>query len=266
VPDTASHWRDLHDRDDLSAVGQSSLPASMNRWLYRASRRQVRRLFDRMLLTPRRVYDVGAGTGYWTRYWRSLGAEVSGCDFAETAVARLQRFGRFEVLDISEQRPAGTYDLVWVANVLLHILDEDRFGQALANVASLVEANGYLIMIEPLQVADYLSLASDGHSRARPAHAYLEPLAAAGLDLVEMAPATAIASNPIEASSKLSYRAWMAAWQALKAPTRISSRVGAPMGAFAYALDPLALRLFGGVSWKLVVLQRHAQSHDSLRP
>ena len=35
------YWTRLHARDDLSAVGQSSLPPGLNRWLYRALERNV---------------------------------------------------------------------------------------------------------------------------------------------------------------------------------------------------------------------------------
>jgi SAM-dependent methyltransferase len=256
VPGAVEHWNDLNRRGDLSGVGQSSLPASMNSWLYRAKLRQLRRLVSRLQLEPRSVYDVGAGTGYWTEYWVSLGAEVAGCDFSAEAVARLQKLGHFELLDISNRSPAATCDLVWVADVLLHILDEDRFRQALANIATIVEPGGYLILLEPAQVASFRTVARDAYSLARPVESYLQPLRSAGLSVVEVVPATAVANNPIEGSSMLRYRAWTTAWKAFKAPTRISSRLGWPMGALAYSIDPVALRLFGGVSSKFLVLRR----------
>jgi SAM-dependent methyltransferase len=217
-------------------------------------------LVGRLRLTPRHVYEVGAGSGYWTKYWQSLGADVSGCDFSPEAIAKLEPLGRFELLDISAQQPAGSYDLVWVADVLLHILDGGHFRQALMNIAAIVETDGVLIMLEPAQVAKYQEFPRDGYSMARPLEAYLEPLLAAGLVLVEMEPATAIANNPIEASSELRYRAWLAVWNALKVPTRITVRAGALMGAMAYFLDPLVLHSVGGVSSKLVVLRRPHES------
>src|SRR6266550_5460802 len=90
MTDPVGYWNKLHSRRDLSSVGQSGLPASMNRWLYRAHERQVRRLADDVDLHPKHVYEVGAGTGYWTRFWRRRGAEVSGSDIAPLAVSRLR--------------------------------------------------------------------------------------------------------------------------------------------------------------------------------
>lgn len=250
------YWNDLNRRGDLSGVGQSGLPPSMNRWLYKAKLRRVGEYIGRSSLQPRRVYDVGAGIGFWSSYWRSLGADVAGCDFAPEAVRRLQNIGAFELLDISDKTPGGTYDLVWVADVLLHILDEARFRRALSHLAATVEPGGHLVMIEPIQVAKFRTIPQDGHSLARSVDAYVGPLESAGLKLVDLIPLIAVANNPIEASSRVRFWLWMAAWQLLKAPTRISPRFGSLMGRLAYLLDPIVLRLFGGVSSKLLVLRR----------
>ena len=248
------HWRELNRRNDLSGVGQSGLPPAMNKWIYRAQLRQVRRLVRDLDLRPVTVFDVGAGTGFFTTFWRARGARVMGCDFAPEAVERLGV--GFAQLDISAAAPDGEYELVWVANVLLHVLDEDRFVAALANVAHAVQMGGLLILFEPVQVAKYRPKAGDRFSRARPVEAYLAPLQAAGLTLVEMRPATAVTTDPIEASSRLRYRAWRTLWQCIKGPARIWPVTGWTMGWVAYLLDPIVLRFVGGVTSKLVVLQR----------
>jgi len=254
MADLRSHWRELNDRNDLSGVGQSGLPAAMNRWLYRAQRRQVARLLDELDIRPATVYDVGAGTGYWSAFWQTRGATVRGCDFAPEAVARLGE--AFELRDIAVEPPTGTYELVWVANVLLHILDEDRFSSALANIAGAVQPGGLLVMLEQLQIAPFRPRAGDKFSMARSKKAYLDPLAASGLTLVELRRATAVTSDPIEASTPFRFRLWLAFWRAIKGPARIWPATGGLMGRVAYVLDPVVLRLVGGVATKIVVLRR----------
>jgi hypothetical protein len=234
---------------------------AMNRWLYRAQERQVKRLVDDRTLRPLDVYEIGVGTGYWVAFWRGYGAEVGGCDFVPDAVERLGK--GFEQLDITSDRPTGTHQLVWVANVLLHVLDDERFAAALANVAAAVETGGYLVMFEPLQVASFRPRAGDRDSRARPSEAYLEPLIDAGLELVHLRPATALTSDPIEGSSRLRYRARLAIWLALKGPARVWPALGASMGFIAYLLDPAVLRIAGGASSKLVVMYRPVPSDDA---
>jgi SAM-dependent methyltransferase len=254
MTDLLGHWRSLNRRHDLSGVGQSGLPDAMNRWLYRAQVRQVRGLLDDLDVRPATVYDVGAGTGYWTSFWRGRGANVNGCDFASEAVEQLG--DGFELLDISIRRPTGSYELVWVANVLLHVLEQKSFVEALANVASAVKVNGFLVMLEPLQTAAYRPPASDLYSKARHAEEYLDPLRIAGLTLVHLRPATAVTTDPIEGSTRRRYRAWRALWLALKGPARLVPATGWLMGLVAYLLDPIVLRVAGGATSKLVVLRR----------
>jgi hypothetical protein len=261
VTDRLDHWRGLHRRRDLSGVGQSGLPAAMNRWLYRAHERQVRCLVDELDLRPVDVYEIGVGTGYWVAFWRSFGADVRGGDFVPEAVKRLG--SGFERLDITSDRPIGTHQLVWVANVLLHVLDDERFAAAMVNVAAAVATGGYLMMVEPLQVARYRPRAGDRDSRARPSEAYLEPLLDAGLELIQLRPATALTSDPIEGSSRLRYRARLAIWRALKGPARFWPALGGPMGFLAYLLDPVVLKLAGGASSKLVVMHRPNAPDDA---
>src|SRR5207245_4500777 len=156
-----------------------------------------------------RVFDVGSGTGFWVKFWLDRGATtIDGCDLVPAAVERLSiRFGstgcRFSVADISD--PAGiaaeTYDLVNCPNVLLHVTDDDRFRQALANVAALVAPGGTLLLVDPILLHDeFLRPATpDQQSRARPLGTYRAPLEAAGLRLEALEAATAIGNNPIEA-------------------------------------------------------------------
>jgi SAM-dependent methyltransferase len=226
----------------------------MNRWLLRAMERQVDRLVKDLSLQPAEVYEIGAGTGYWVEYWRQRGAEVRGSDFVPDAVDGLGE--GFELADITVTRPTSTHELVWVAHVLIHVIDDELFAAALANVASTVKPGGFLVILDPLQVASFRPRIGDSHSRARDSGAYLDPLVAAGLTLIEMRPTTALASDPVEASSRIRFRAWLAIWRALKAPARIWPAAGGLMGAIVYLLDPIVLRVAGGVASKIVVMYR----------
>lgn len=265
----ADYWRDLHRRDDLSAVGQSALPAALNAWLYRTLARNVggavrRHGLDRP--APRRVFDVGAGTGFWIAWWRARGAAVvDGCDLVPEAVERLNaRFGTdrgvVRVADVTD--PAGlgaaTYDLVSCQNVLLHVTEDAAFVRALANVAALVAPGGTLLLTEPalLDPAYERPYDPERHSRARPLAAYRGPLEAAGLVLVAVEAATVLGNNPIEAASRDAYRRY-ARWWAFVARSAKEHpwRIGL-LGRAILALDPIAIRRGAAPSSKLLVLRR----------
>ena len=261
--DPLEYWTTLHGRDGLTAVGQSGLPTSINRWLYATMARRLERFASTHDLRPKTVYDVGAGTGYWVAWWTAHGAvTVHGCDLVPVAVDRLRaRFpGEFDILDIAEGSPPRTYDLVSILNVLLHITDESRFEAALRNLAAAVAPGGYLLMVEPLQVGrGFRQIYPRGSSSlARPAEAYVRPLAEAGLELVSVQPATVIGSDPIEAANRLAFDGWMALWRLSKLPAKFLPAAGGLVGRIIYAVDPALLRAGRSPSAKIVVFRRPA--------
>ncbi len=270
MPYSASeYWENLHRRGDLSAVGQSALPASINEWLYRSLARNLSRFVRRHGLDrplPASVLDVGAGTGYWVAFWRNFRvARVDGCDLVPEAVERLtERFGadggRFFAADVSD--PAGLgderYDLVSCMNVLLHVTDDARFAQALANVAAMVAPGGGLLLAEPILLRpDFVRpYNAEQHSRARTLEAYREPLEAAGLRLEGLEAATVIANNPIEAGSPRSMRRLQSWWKFVARRSKQDPSSAWWLGRLLYHLDPVALRSGAAPSSKFALFRR----------
>jgi SAM-dependent methyltransferase len=265
----SDHWSRLHERGDLSSVGQSALPADLNSWLYRALERRVRWFVrrHRALDGVASVFDVGAGTGYWVRVWHALGApRVDGCDLVPAAVERLEaEFGargdRFVASDIGDRGaglPAGPYGLVSVINVLLHITQDEAFGRALANVAALVAPGGALLLVEPilLDPAYERPTTEAQTSRARPLAAYRDPLIAAGLELAELRGAVAMANNPIEAGSPAAYDRYLRWWRWVARRAKASPGSIRWLGPLMIALDRVALGTGAAPSSKIVLLRR----------
>jgi 2-polyprenyl-3-methyl-5-hydroxy-6-metoxy-1,4-benzoquinol methylase len=253
-----SYWSRLHRRGDLSAVGQSGLPASTNRWLYATLARELGRFATIHSLAPTEIFEVGAGTGYWVDWWTKRGARVFGGDLVPEAVDGLRsRYGeRFDVLDISLGAPARTAQLVLVMNVLLHVTDDQAFARSLTNVALAVEPGGHLLMVEPIQRSGRYprSYPAGASSKARPQQAYLAPLLAAGLELVSLEPATALGADPIEARSRKFLSLETLAWRILKSPAKVG--LGELAGRLIYFLDPVALRLGAGYASKVLLMRR----------
>jgi SAM-dependent methyltransferase len=262
-----AYWRTLHERGDLSAVGQSGLPATLNRWLYRSWARSVTRLAKRAGL-PRagtRMYEVGAGTGYWVDHWRNLGVtRIDGCDLTEIAVETLNRryadVGRFITADISELDPTavGSYDFVDCHNVLLHITDEARFDQALENIGRLVAPGGSLLLAEPILFDATFERPFNAtmSSRARPLARYVDGLVATGLRLAVVEPYAVMANNPNEGASRRWYRFWRASWIAVVALCRILPANAHWVGPMLYGLDSVLLRTGAAPSGKLALFHR----------
>ncbi len=272
------YWRDLHRRDDLSAVGQSALPASINGWLYRTLERNLARFLRRHGLgdPPAAVFDVGAGTGYWVGWWLARGAgRVDGCDLVGEAVERLDaRFGpsggRFVRADITVPGALGTetYPMVTCQNVLLHVTEDGAFERAIAGIAGLVAPGGALVLTEPILFdASYARpYDPEKHSRARPLAAYRDPLERAGLLLEAVEGATALGNNPIEAGSPRSMRRFTRWWRLVARRTKARPSEAAWIGRVIYHLDPTVLRAGAAPSSKFALFRRPTADAPARQP
>lgn len=267
------YWAELHRRDDLSAVGQSGLPTEINRWLYRILGRNLRAFLGRNGLLappPAAIFDIGAGTGEWVPFWRNLGvATIDGCDLVPEAVDRLNaRFGatgRFVQATLGD--PAGTnlptdrrYPLVTILNVLLHVTDDERFAEALRQVAALVEPGGALLMVEPILSDERFARPFDPKmaSRARPIATYASPLEAAGLRLVDLRPATVLANNPIEAGSPQAFGRYQRVWRSVARRTKRNPAAARWIGPLLSVADRVAMRTGAAPTSKIALFRRPA--------
>jgi hypothetical protein len=142
-------------------------------------------------------------------------------------------------------------------NVLLHIVEPDRFERALSNMAAAVAPGGHLLLLEPMTTRT-LATAEAGpaaNSLARPARAYFEPLRRAGLRLIALEPATAIGSDPIELG-RPGDRFWRWVWTSINRVAARFSSVAPVIGFLIYIVDPILLRLGLAPSEKFALFER----------
>lgn len=272
--DPASYWGRLHERHDLSAVGQSGLPPQINAWLYRSLARTLRGFLARHGVTrpaPATAFDIGVGTGYWVRFWRSLGVEVvDGCDLvpeavelvrAETSAAGAK--GTYTTADIGVEGglPAGSYGAVSCMNVLLHLTDDDAFDRALAAIAGLVGPGGVLVLAEPMLIDAAWERPHDPslHSRARSVARYRRPLEVAGLVLEDLRAGTVLANNPLEAGSRRSFERYARWWRWVASESKANPQSARWLGPLVMGLDRVALRTGAAPSTKLALFRRPAE-------
>lgn len=105
----------------------------------------------------RRLLDIGSGTGHWIDFFRQAFrvAEVVGIELAPQMADRLrEKYAgdaavTIHALDISDARFAlagERFDLISAIGVMFHIIDDDRWRQAIANLAGTLEPGGVLIV------------------------------------------------------------------------------------------------------------------------
>ena len=97
------------------------------------------------------IIEIGCGVGYWTEYFKSLGAKFyTGNDIAEISVTKLkEQFKEFAFIqgDISEViLKENTFDLGVMIDVTQHITDDSRFNKAMDNLWKSLKQDAFLII------------------------------------------------------------------------------------------------------------------------
>lgn len=261
------YWAELHERaDDERAVGFAYLPTAINRARYDVERRNVARaLLHAGVETPRRVLDIGSGTGIWVDFWRLRGAtEITGVDFAEVAVARLRgrypehRFLRCDICDPGDQLPQDM-DIVSAMSVLLHVTDEERFEAALNNLLRCVRPGGTLVLVEPIVVRRWWGppFGSTASSKARPLADFARILRAGGFEICALKPSTCLLTNPIDTKRFITYRLLSRYWHDLRRLVGGRERLGRAVAPVLRVLDLTATTVVEpGPAAKILVARR----------
>ncbi len=174
--------RRLSEQFDLRGTGETGLSLAYNRACYALRERVLTRALREAGVEPRgrRVLDVGCGTGFFTAYYLSRGAQVTGLDIAPTSVERLSSRhpeARFMLADVSETAIAETFAIVNAFDVLYHITDDARWERAVRHLARAVAPGGALLLTDTF--ADLRGAAT--HNRMRPLDRYRAVFGAEGI-------------------------------------------------------------------------------------
>lgn len=183
------YWEQRHRtfRDSHEAVGHIGLSAEDNAAQYAAKRDLILDAIERHLrITPATtLLDAGCGIGLLTRQFVASGFTVVGVDFCTGAVDRARsacREAEFIVATLSTLQLERTFDVVVVADVLLHVVDESEWRRTLAALTDHVATGGALVIL------DWFEEQTDRlgpHVCPRAVERYREALDAVGCDIVE---------------------------------------------------------------------------------
>lgn len=109
----------------------------------------------RVSIAQSRVLDIGAGSGHWIEFYRSLGAaEVAALDVARSSYEYLEKryvdAGDVEIhhgkaVDVIG-RLSGEFDVVNAVGVMFHIVDDSEWAETIASVGRVVKAGGCFVV------------------------------------------------------------------------------------------------------------------------
>jgi SAM-dependent methyltransferase len=258
--DAAAYWESrLRSSYDEKGVGDIGMSRAYNSYLYAVRRRVFRRCVRKLAIAPKdaNVLDIGSGTGVYIDEWRKWGAaKVTGSDLTSTAVERLRskfpesRFIQSDIGDSSQpDEMRGAFHVVSAFDVLFHIVDDERYEQALKNIFNALTPRGWFLYSENLvpresRLAHYVS---------RNESSILSSLARNGFEIVSRTPAFVLMNDPVRTQSRLLRR-----WYALIHRVAGASEVmGGLVGAALYPFELAATRIVKhGPATEILVCRR----------
>lgn len=266
--DPSEYWNNLcGNQMKLAEVGWPNWTEAYNRARYRLSLEQVSQIVDRLHSEPQRILEVGCGVGFWTRYLteRFPASTYLGIDLSMKAINNLREQYRdkpnvsFLHADASTVRlPASSYDLVICFEVLLHIVDEERWTQAIAKIGDALSPNGYALLSDPLTMqCEPLKYSPGDNCRVRKLTDFRNALASYELEILEIHPRTFFLDNNYDFRHGWASRCWNTFFRQYNRLLSIKSEpLGRLLGYFAYHFDKKYIASCApGHSCKLTVIQ-----------
>jgi SAM-dependent methyltransferase len=266
--DPQAFWdASLSEEFTIRGIGFPTFPESLNRHMYRSMLATV----DRILrakglgrdLGEKSVLDVGSAIGLWIDFWRERGAgRVTGLDITDKGFERLQQ--RFPGTDLvradigdKELSLGDQFDVISAMNMLLHVTDDARWEQALANLAHLLKPDGLLLVMDPIVFHREFGPELDETAIERRRHIdrWRDVLARNELRIERVEPATVLLATPLDARSRPTFALWWFYWRALMKVASGRERVGEAVGWPLQLADRLLIRTvpFGPTSKCLAI-------------
>jgi|SRR5579859_6138016 len=253
--DTAAYWRNRLAGADLAAVGNLGLSLAFNRHQYAARVQTLDRLD--LDVSGRRILDVGCGAGFWIEYWLARkAASVAGVEFdSQTAASTAARYPAAHIAHSDVTRGLavdGRFDVVTAIDVLLHIIDDDIYLAALANIRQVVEPGAKLVLMEPVTLSEPRPYEPGLSSKVRSLGWLDQAMRDTGWRIEIVRPALWLMANPIETAPATVCGALRMWWRACAHAARREAP-GRIVGGLVRPVDSVLCRMRWGPTSKLIV-------------
>jgi SAM-dependent methyltransferase len=243
----------------MQGVGYSSLGQRYNEWLYKVRRNIFVRETELLPLNwmEANVLDVGSGTGFYVQLWQEIGVlSITGSDLTDVSVAHLrQKFPGKEFLRLDIGAPIAnlggrTFNAISALDVLFHIVDDERYEAAIANIHAMLRPGGWFIFSDNLL---HSSADRTIHQVSRSLEDVTSILTQVGFRIMRRRPMFVLMNYPVDTRS----RTLKLLWRAFTFPAVKSELLGGLLGATVYPFESALTRLLReGPSTELMVCQK----------
>ena len=203
--DYVTYWNNrLNPKFDIEGVGYIGLGKIYNKYMYQIRFDILNYIVGSFFpkgLRKKQVLELGPGIGLFTDYFYKQKASYKAIDIAERSVKELKgRYKNYTFTQGDLSNPAlfqsNEYDLVFAADVLLHLTDEEKYKIAINNIARSLKETGYAILFDPITVVNASS--PSPHVVIRNIEYIKKVCTENGLEVVEILPCSFFMNFPFD--------------------------------------------------------------------
>ncbi|ELZ04977.1 class I SAM-dependent methyltransferase [Natrialba asiatica] len=151
--DPESYWNErINDKCRYSSVGKEALPNTINKYRREKTFGRISQTLENnsVDLENSQVLDAGCGTGIYSEFYSSKGANVFGIDLSQQAVNKVEQLGIPGSYQQSSLNSVpfddNEFDLVHCFSVLYHIVDDQIWKASLDELDRVTKTDGYLFL------------------------------------------------------------------------------------------------------------------------
>ena len=149
------YWQDRFKKHgkSLKGVGNEGVSNNENERIYQEAKKQLHSKINELPINIKscNVLEIGPGIGFYTSFfYKELNLKhLDAIDITDYYFDTLQKElpeYNFIKADISKQKIKGKYDLIFMIDVIEHIVTEEKFKFSLDNINQAINKNGYFII------------------------------------------------------------------------------------------------------------------------
>ncbi|MBF0211516.1 MAG: methyltransferase domain-containing protein, partial [Desulfamplus sp.] len=201
----AAYWNNrLNRKFDIEGVGYIGLGVTYNKYLYKTRFDILDYILNNIFpkgLKKRHVLELGPGIGLFTDYFYKQRVIYEAIDIAKKSVKELKiLYKEYSFIEGDISNPLlfkkNHYDLIFAADVLLHITDEDNYKVTVENISNALKEKGYAILFDPISVINTQSPSE--HVIIRDIKYIKKIFADNGLEVINMLPCAFFMNYPFD--------------------------------------------------------------------
>ncbi|PAD30657.1 glycosyltransferase [Paenibacillus sp. 7523-1] len=203
-----SYWQNrLNEKFNIESVGYQGLGIQYNTFMYQSRFEILEVLITKIFgksLNTKSILELGPGIGVFTDYFKKKGVtNYNAIDITDRSIENLSQAYpeyNFKKGDVSslDYYPSQKADLIFAADVLLHITNERNFQNTISNISGKINDQGYVILFDAYSETNAKS--KNSHLVIRDIRYINDILETYDLEVVNMIPVSMFTNNPFDAS------------------------------------------------------------------